>query len=136
VDRSPSGPRPVEQAHGILSSKMKDRRRRLDGGEWESIKIPHRNLTYIPNRTICPSLLTRSRPHRYSKAVSPRNRVSNCSRNIKTVLVRTRVRSTIKIRSKNNLYPYRHFTEHLVGTLRKSPWENTLNHKSSSRLGQ
>jgi hypothetical protein len=31
---------------------LKDRRRRQEGGgEWEPIKIPHKNLAYIPNQT-------------------------------------------------------------------------------------
>jgi hypothetical protein len=51
------------------------------GGEWESIKIPLRNLAYIPNSTRRPSLLTRSRPHSYSKAVGLRNRVRNSNEN-------------------------------------------------------
>jgi hypothetical protein len=37
------------------------------------------------------------------------------------MLTKTRARSTTKIRSKNNLYPYRHFTEHLVDTFGKLP---------------
>jgi hypothetical protein len=45
--------------------ELKDRRRRPEGGEWEPIKIPYRNLTYIPNLTRRPSLLTRLRPHSY-----------------------------------------------------------------------
>jgi hypothetical protein len=48
--------------------------------------------------------------------------------------VRLRVRLTTKIRSKNSLYPHRHFTEHLVGAFRKSPWESDLNHETSSFL--
>jgi hypothetical protein len=39
----------------------------------------------------------------------------------------TRARSTIKIRSKLNLYPHRYFTEHLVGAFEKSPRENDFN---------
>jgi hypothetical protein len=60
---------------------LKDRRRRLEGGEWEPIKIPHRNLAYVPNQIRRPSLLTQPRPHNYNKAVDPRNQVRNCSRN-------------------------------------------------------
>jgi hypothetical protein len=52
------------------------------GGEWESIKITHRNLAYIPNRTWCSSLLTRPRPHSYSKTIGPRNWVRNRSENM------------------------------------------------------
>jgi hypothetical protein len=37
-----------------------------------------------------------------------------------------------KIRSKNNLYPHRHFTEHLVDAFGKSPRESDLNHETSS----
>jgi hypothetical protein len=39
------------------------------------------------------------------------------------VIAKTRARSMTKIRSKLNLYPHRHFTEHLVGAFRKSPQE-------------
>jgi hypothetical protein len=42
-------------------------------GEWEPIKIPLRNVAYIPNSTQRPSLLTQPRPHSYSQAISPRN---------------------------------------------------------------
>jgi hypothetical protein len=31
--------------------KVKDQRRRPDGGEWEPNKIPRKNSAYIPNRT-------------------------------------------------------------------------------------
>jgi hypothetical protein len=41
-----------------------------------------------------------------------------------------------KNRLKNSLYPHRHFTEHLVGTFRKSPRESDLNHEFSSLLIQ
>ena len=39
-----------------------------------------------------------------------------------------------KINSKNSLSHLRHFTEHLVDVFRKLPWENDLDHKSSSLL--
>jgi hypothetical protein len=45
------------------------------GGEWEPIKIPQVNLSYIPKSIRCPSLLTRSRSHSYRKAIGPQNRV-------------------------------------------------------------
>jgi hypothetical protein len=60
---------------------MKDRRRWPEGGEWEPIKIPHRNLAYIPNQTWRLSLLTRSRLHSYSKPIGPQNQVTKRSRN-------------------------------------------------------
>jgi hypothetical protein len=81
---------------------LKDRRRRPEGGEWEPIKIPHRNLAYIPNSEM--------------------------------VLARPRAKSTTKIRSKNSLYPHRHFTKHLVGTFGKPPRESDLNYEPSSLL--
>jgi hypothetical protein len=34
---------------------------------------------------------------------------------------------TMKIESKISLYPHRHFTEHLVGAFKKSPWECNSN---------
>jgi hypothetical protein len=49
----------------------KDRIRRPEGGEWEPIKIPRRNLAYIPKSTRRPSLLTLPRPHSYSEAIGP-----------------------------------------------------------------
>jgi hypothetical protein len=43
---------------------LKDQRRRPEGErEWEPIKIPRRNLAYIPNQTRQPSLLTRPGLH-------------------------------------------------------------------------
>jgi hypothetical protein len=74
-------------AHGSLATSMlwhlvvKDRRRRPEGGEWESIKITHRNLDYILKSTRCPSLLTRLRPSSYRQAISPRNQARNYSGN-------------------------------------------------------
>jgi hypothetical protein len=50
------------------------------------------------------------------------------------VLARPRVRSTIKIDSKNSLYPFSHFTEQLVGVFRKLLRKNNLDHESSSLL--
>jgi hypothetical protein len=49
------------------------------GGEWETIKIPRRNLAYIPNWTRRPSLLTRPGPHSYWIAIGPQNWVRNRS---------------------------------------------------------
>jgi hypothetical protein len=61
---------------------LKDRRRRpKEGGEWEPIKIHHRNLACIPNWTRRPSLLSRPGPHSYLTAIGPRKRVRNHSGN-------------------------------------------------------
>jgi hypothetical protein len=38
------------------------------------------------------------------------------------------------IRFRNNIYPHRHFTNHLVGVFEKSPRESDLNNESSSLL--
>jgi hypothetical protein len=75
----------VKGVHGSASSirhwervregTLKNRRRRPEGGEWELIKILHRNLAYVSNRTQRVSLLTRSRPHSYRQAIGPRNLV-------------------------------------------------------------
>jgi hypothetical protein len=62
-----------------MIQKVKERRRRPEEGEWEPITILLKNLAYIPKSTQNPSLLTRPRPHSYSKAVGPRNRARNCS---------------------------------------------------------
>jgi hypothetical protein len=50
------------------------------------------------------------------------------------VLARPRAKSTIKIDSKNSLYPHSHFTEHLVGAFGKPTLKSNLNHESSSLL--
>jgi hypothetical protein len=60
---------------------LKDRRRRPEGGEWKPIKIPRRNLAYIPKMTRRPSLPTRPRPPSYRSAIDPRNRARNHSGN-------------------------------------------------------
>jgi hypothetical protein len=39
------------QVNTVATLFLKDRRKRPEGGEWEPIKIPHRNLTYIPKPT-------------------------------------------------------------------------------------
>jgi hypothetical protein len=44
-------------------------------GEWEPIKIPRRNLSYIPESTRYPSLLARPRPASYRQANGPRNQL-------------------------------------------------------------
>jgi hypothetical protein len=54
---------------------MKDRRRRLEGGEWEPIKILLENLAYIPKLTQNSSLLTCPRPTSYRQAIGLRNRL-------------------------------------------------------------
>jgi hypothetical protein len=61
---------------------VKDRTRRPEGGEWESIKIPRGNSTYILKLTRHPSLLTRPRLHSYRKAIGPQNRVKNYNGNM------------------------------------------------------
>jgi hypothetical protein len=68
------------------------------------------------NLTRRSSLLTQSRPYSYSKAIGPQNRAKNCSGNT----------------NKNNLYSYRHFTEHLVDVFRKPPQKSDSNHETSS----
>jgi hypothetical protein len=47
------------------------------GGEWEPIKIPRGNSTYVPKLTQRTYLLTRSIPHSYQKAIGSRNRGSS-----------------------------------------------------------
>jgi hypothetical protein len=42
----------------IRGTTMKDRRRRPEGGKWETIKIPQENLAYISKLTRRASLLT------------------------------------------------------------------------------
>jgi hypothetical protein len=44
------------------------------GGEWEPIKIPHRNLAYIPKSTRDPSFLTLPRLISYGQAINLRKR--------------------------------------------------------------
>jgi hypothetical protein len=62
---------------------LKDQRRQPEGGEWELIKILLENLAYIPKSTRSPSLLTRPRPHSYSKTIDLRNRVRDHNENTK-----------------------------------------------------
>jgi hypothetical protein len=116
-----------------LRQFVKDRRRRPEGGEWEPVKIPLRNLAYIPKSTRCPSLLTRSRPHSYSRATGLRNRFGTTTE-IWNGTSKTTHKINNKTDSKNSLYPHSHFTEHLMGMFEKSPWEYNLNHETSSLL--
>jgi hypothetical protein len=62
---------------GLPNPSVKDRRSRPEGVEWEPIKIPQWNLSYIPKSTRCTSLLTWSRPSSYRQAIGPRNQVRN-----------------------------------------------------------
>jgi hypothetical protein len=57
-----------------LIGHVKDRRGDQRGGEWEPIKIPQRNLAYIPEPTRDPFLLTRPRLISYGQAISLRKR--------------------------------------------------------------
>jgi hypothetical protein len=59
----------------VEGSKMATR-----GGEWEPIKIPQRNLAYVPKSTQSRSLLTRLRPSSYRQAISLRNWARNCNK--------------------------------------------------------
>jgi hypothetical protein len=60
---------------------LKDRRGDQRGGEWEPIKIPQRNLAYIPEPTRDPSLRTRLRLISYGQAISLRKRTRIFTRN-------------------------------------------------------
>jgi hypothetical protein len=96
-------------------------------------KIPLWNLAYIPKSIRRPCLLTRSRPHSYSKAIGLRNWVRDRSRTLNGASKIT-CESDKKIGSKNSLYHHKHFTEHLVDAFRKSPRKNNLNQEPSSLL--
>jgi hypothetical protein len=65
-----------------FKATVKNRRGDQRGVEWKPIKIPRSNSIYIPKSIRHPSLLTRLRPHSYSKAIDPRNQVRKCSRKI------------------------------------------------------
>jgi hypothetical protein len=65
-----------------LVDLVKDRRWRPEGGEWEPIKIPHRNLAYVPKLTRNRSLLTRSRPSSYRQAIGLRNWARNYNKDL------------------------------------------------------
>jgi hypothetical protein len=54
----------------------------IRGGEWESIKLPYRNLAYILKSTRRPSLLTSSKPNSYGTAIGPRNWVRSRNENM------------------------------------------------------
>jgi hypothetical protein len=99
---------------------LKDRRRRPEGGEWESIKILHWNLAYILNQTRRLSLITRPGPHTYWTVIGHRNRVRKRSENTNQSqqdYVWDRRQKSDRI----TVYILRHFTEHLVGAFKKSP---------------
>jgi hypothetical protein len=69
---------PNPNTHSFLFSLLlKDRRRWTEESECEPIKIPWGNLAYIPKWTRRSSLLTRSRPYNYRKAIGPRNQIRN-----------------------------------------------------------
>jgi hypothetical protein len=63
--------------------KLKDRKWRPEGGEWEPIKIPLRNVAYVPKSSRNYSLLTRSRPPSYRQAIGFLNWARNCNRDTK-----------------------------------------------------
>jgi hypothetical protein len=65
---------------------LKDGIRRLEGGEWESIKIPQGNSAYVPNQTQRASLLTRPRPHSYRKANGTQNRARELEKQRKATI--------------------------------------------------
>jgi hypothetical protein len=56
----------MDEYHGLLATqagksarkkvatKLKDRKKRSEEGEWKSIKIPHKNLPYISKSIRCP----------------------------------------------------------------------------------
>jgi hypothetical protein len=58
-----------------MDSVVEGPNKAIRGGELESIKIPRGNSAYILKSIRCPSLLTRSRPQSYKKAIDPQNRV-------------------------------------------------------------
>jgi hypothetical protein len=53
-----------------VSNHCERPKRRPEGGEWEPIKIPHRNLTYIPK-------LTRIHSTKSRQAIETYNRINN-----------------------------------------------------------
>jgi hypothetical protein len=52
-------------------------RRRIEGGEWEPIKILLENMAYTQNLSRNPSLQARPRLSSYRLAIGPRNRARN-----------------------------------------------------------
>jgi hypothetical protein len=94
------------------------------------------NQNSSPKFGLCPKInpkplsLTRSKPHSYSKAVSPRNQARNRS-GTQNDVSKTTQEIDDKIDSKNSLSPFRHFTEHLADVFGKLPWENDLDRESS-----
>jgi hypothetical protein len=53
---------------------VKNRRMRLEGGEYESIKISLKNLVYVLILNRHDYLLTQPRPHNYREAIDSQNR--------------------------------------------------------------
>jgi hypothetical protein len=103
------------------------------GGAWEPIKIPYRNLAFIPKLTRRLSLLTRSIPPSYRQAIDPRNQVRNTAE-IQVDVSKTTVRLAMKIRLKIDLCSHKYFTEHLVDAFGKPPRKCNLNCKTSRFL--
>jgi hypothetical protein len=68
---------PPQSSPSSACSEGSEKTTRGGGGEWESIKIPRENLTYVLESTRRASLPTRSRPRSYWKATSPQNWVRN-----------------------------------------------------------
>jgi hypothetical protein len=66
-------------------------------GEWESIKKISENLTFVPNQIQHTSVLTRSRPTSYEKAIDRQNRVRNWKHSKKHKTVQTSVTSKTTI---------------------------------------
>jgi hypothetical protein len=61
-------------------NKLKDRRRRPEGGWMGANQNSSRNLAYVPKSTRSRSLLTRSRLSSYRQAIGLRNWARNCNR--------------------------------------------------------
>jgi hypothetical protein len=105
------------------------------GGEWETIKIPHENLAYVPNLTQRASFLTRLRPHSYRKAIGPQNQVRQPRNTVEdnTRCKQGHVRDYGKQKqTTSNSSPFVHFTEQLICVTEKSQKKHNESCETSS----
>jgi hypothetical protein len=109
---------------------LKDRRRRAEGGEWESIKILNGIWPMSQNQPETALF----QPDQDRLAI---DKLSAFGTGLRTVTKtrrdanKTTQRLSTRTRLKNSLSPLRHFTEHLVDVFGKLPLENNSDHNSS-----
>jgi hypothetical protein len=122
--------------HQSLSGIMKDQIRWSKGGEWEPIKIPQGNLTYVPNRFQRASFLTRPRPHSYWTTIGPQNRVRELESMRKHKMVQVKQQASLQQQKQLNKLSY-YLTYISTNSLLASSWndhENTVRTRRTQSL--